>query len=185
MEDQLEDEAASEEGLPKAGASERTRAVYALSVAADLLASAESNNAESNFEESIALSRDSMRMASSAVIFLDGKVASDLESSCSYLKGKYDGIIPIDEWREVEAIARDSIPDRLGQLLGGKRQLEKASSRALESAARFFGATSAIVGESAGEEAPEDESGAEEESVHAQIEELPSEEPEDNYGEAS
>lgn len=193
MDDLEEDEAAeSEKELPMPNPADGARAIYAISAAAELLQSAERKNAESSFEESIALSRDSMRMSSSAVLFLEGKVASDFESSIVYLQKRYDDIIPVAEWREVERLAKDNIHGRLSSLIGGDRSmLEKDAAKALESAAKFFGATSAIVEGAAaasGQEggARESEEGPDEEgAVQVESPAFSQEGAEDVYGEAS
>ena len=47
---------------------EPERAVYALSVAADLLGNAREKAASMDFENAVAFSRDSMRLSSSAIL---------------------------------------------------------------------------------------------------------------------
>lgn len=125
---------------------EPDRAIYALSIAAELLQSAQDNASDSSFEEAIIQSRDSIRMASSAILFKDGFVATDLESSCTYLKKKYSKAIPVDEWRHVETLANSGPFDRLVGLFGiGKGRLEKNAKEALEAANRFLSASTFLL----------------------------------------
>ena len=125
---------------------EPERAVYALSVAVEMLQSAEENATKSSFEDSLMQSRDSMRIASSAILFRDGFIAPDLESSCSYLKKKYGDALPLDEWKEVERIARTTLLDRITGFLGiGKGRVESNAKKALDSAFRFINASNALI----------------------------------------
>ena len=175
------------------------RAAYALSAAAGLLESAERKNSESDYGETITLARDSMRIASSAVLFLDGKVAPDLETSCRYLREKYGDVVKVEEWQEVEQLSRIGVIGRLAGMFGGAKRLQKDAEKALGAAARFFGATSAIVdqsvqGQKAAEDAGEQEGGGQESPEAGGEGEVPAEEEteaqpagpeEEPFGEAS
>ena len=87
-----------------------------------------------------------MRIASSAILFRDGFIAPDLESSCSYLKKKYGGSFPLNEWKEVEAISNTSPLDRLVEVFGlGKDRLEKNAKKALDAANKFLKISSELV----------------------------------------
>jgi len=141
--DSSQDDPEESGGMP-----DTERAVHALSLAGEMLQSAESKSSESSYEEAIVLARDSMRLASSAVLFLDGKVASDLDTSCRYLSGKYGDVLNVDEWREVERMPGMELAQRLTSIFGGRDRLRKDAEKALESAARFLGATTAIVDQS-------------------------------------
>jgi len=124
------------------------RVMVALSAALEFLQSAQQKAAESSYDDAIILSRDSMRAASSAILFKDGLMAADLESSCSYLKRRYGDSVQVSEWREVEALAQPSVMDSLAGIFGSRRgQREKDARRALECAARFVEATGTIIGE--------------------------------------
>ena len=125
---------------------EPERAIYALSLAADLLRIAQEKLAESVFEETLAFSRDSMRVAGSAVLFLDGVVASDLDSSCAHIRQRYGDSIPIEGWRRVESLAKSNIVDAIGDVFGNRKsRVEKNAKEALDAAEKFFYATSTVV----------------------------------------
>lgn len=125
---------------------EPERALYALSVAMEMLQFAEKKVSDSSFEDAIFHSRDSMRLASSAILFRDGLVAPDLESSCTYLKEKYGDALPLDEWREVEAIARTGPIEQITGFLGiGKSRIADNAQKALDAAVRFVKASSALL----------------------------------------
>jgi len=125
---------------------EPERAVYALSLAADLLRLAQEKMADSVFEEAVAFSRDSMRVAGSAVLFMDGLVASDLESSCAHIRKRHGDSIPVEEWRRVESLAKSNLVDAIGDVLGKRKaRIEKNAKDALDAAERFLNATSTVV----------------------------------------
>jgi hypothetical protein len=166
---------------PEAG-----RAIYALSVAAELYESAEQKVAESSFEDSIGLSRDCMRLASSALLFQDGYIATDLDSSCGYLKKRYGGALPVTEWVAVEGMASERPADRILGIFGrGKGIPEQNAKKALESAKRFLDAASEIIRPLVQELAKEmsEEPGEEQEELSDQAE--PIGQQDDEYGEAS
>jgi|GEM_PF-2893068 len=145
QEAEQEGDAAYKDGLqriePEAG-----RAIYALSVAMELLESAQQKAAESGFEDAIILSRDSMRLASSALLFEDGYVATSLDSSCGYLKRRYGDSIPIAEWVAVEGMASGRPADSILRIFSrSKGSAEQDAKKALESAGKFIGAASAII----------------------------------------
>ncbi len=152
--------------------SDTERAVQALSLAGEMLHSAELKNSESSYEEAIAFARDSMRLASSAVLFLDGKVAPDFDTSCRYLREKYGDMLHVDEWQEVEQLSKMGLAERIWGIFSAGKRLQKDAEKALESAARFLGTVTAIVDGSA-----QEGEAAEEEKPAAPKEEL--------YGEAS
>lgn len=125
---------------------EPERAIYAISIAHDLLLSAQENASKSSFEEAIIESRDSMRIASSAILFRDGYIANDLESSCAYLKKKYGEVMPVDEWRLVEGMVRSGPIDQLVSKLGfGKTNREDQAKKAINAADRFVSASGVIL----------------------------------------
>jgi hypothetical protein len=125
---------------------EPERAVYAISVANELLLSAQKKASKSSFEEAIIESRDSMRIASSAILFRDGYIANDLESSCIYLKKKYGDVVPVDEWRFVESMVQSSPIDSLVSKLGfGKTNREDQAKKAINAADRFISASGILL----------------------------------------
>jgi hypothetical protein len=125
---------------------EPERAAYALEVAASLLGSAKEMAEKSSFDEAIVSARDSMRMAGSALLFKDGLVSTDLDSSCQYLAEKYGSELPVDEWRRVEQLTRTSFIDKLADIFGSsKNRLEKNADLAMEAAHKFLSACSMLI----------------------------------------
>jgi len=127
---------------------ESSRAFYAIITAASILIEAKQKADESKFDEALELTRDSMRLASSAVLFRDGFVAVDLSSSIEYLTKNYKDQIPVEEWKSVETTFKSSIVDKIGAIfgLGNKAQLEKNVNLAIESADKFIGAAGEVLG---------------------------------------
>jgi len=133
-------------GLERVGA-EVGQAQFALVTAAELLVEAKEKADDLKFGEALMLSRDAIRMASSAILFKDGLVAADFDSSYSYLTATYGDKIPIAEWKAVESLSRSSIVDRISAALGlGKKGPENNAKKAIESATRFIEAAGALVG---------------------------------------
>jgi uncharacterized protein (UPF0332 family) len=124
---------------------EPERATEALSVAAELLVSAKENADSTEFDEAFLAARDSMRIASSAILFRDGCVASDFESTYAYLKKEYGESIPLDEWKEVERISKSRASLLSGLFGAGKKNIENDSKKALEAALKFLKASNEIV----------------------------------------
>ena len=127
---------------------EPERAIYALSVAAALLEEAKIQSEETASVETIIKARDSMRIACSAILFKDGYIAPDFDSSFSYLRSKYGEKVPLNEWKDIEQMAKASPLDRITNLLGlAKDQGHKNAKKALESAGRFLEASGALITE--------------------------------------
>ena len=124
---------------------EPERAAYALEVAASLLGSAMEMIGKSSYDEAIISARDAMRMASSALLFKDGLISSDFNSSCDYLKKKYGDELPVADWIKVEQLTRTSLIDKLADILHTKGRLEKNANVALEGAHKFLSACSILL----------------------------------------
>jgi uncharacterized protein (UPF0332 family) len=134
-----------EEGLQRVEA-DAERAVYALSVAMELIRSAEDEASRSQYRDSVDSARNSMRMAASALLFRDGYVATDLETSCSYLRRHYADIVPVDDWVAVEAMAHPKPFEQLGAIFSmAKSKPHDTAIRALEAAGRFVQAAAAAM----------------------------------------
>jgi hypothetical protein len=125
---------------------EPERAIYALSVAAQLLEEARIQSGESASVETVIKARDSMRIACSAILFKDGYVAADFDSSVAYLRSKYGEKVPINEWRDIELMAKGSPLERITNFLGlAKNQGQENAKKALEAAGRFLEASSTLI----------------------------------------
>jgi hypothetical protein len=125
---------------------EPERAIYALTIAAQLLEEAKDQAEESVFEQTIIKARDSMRIACSAILFKDGFIAPDLDSSCNYLRKKYGERIPINEWKHVEQIAKGNPIEKISSFLGfGKNTQQENAKKALEVAGKFLDASNSLI----------------------------------------
>jgi len=125
---------------------EPERAIYALSVAAQLLEEAKVQAEGSPSEETIIMARDSMRIACSAILFKDGYIAPDFDSSVTYLASKYGEKVPLAEWKTIEQMAKGSPLGKIAGFLGlGKGQAQENAMKALEAAGRFLEASGALI----------------------------------------
>lgn len=77
-------------------------AIYAVSIAADMLESAKERFSEGDLQGALENSRDAIRIASSAVLFRDGYITDDFDKTVRYLSRRYDSIFPLREWERVE-----------------------------------------------------------------------------------
>jgi hypothetical protein len=125
---------------------EPERAIYALSIAVQLLDEAKEQAEESVYEQTIIKARDSMRIACSAILFKDGYIAGDFDSSCNYLTKKYGEKIPINEWKRVEQIAKGNPIEKISAFLGlGKNKQQENAKKAIELARAFIKASSSLI----------------------------------------
>lgn len=82
----------------------RENALFALTVAADLLISAREKLKSLDFYGAINDANGCMRMAASALLYNDGYVAGSLESTIYYIHKNYEGMFPIEDWKIAEKI---------------------------------------------------------------------------------
>ncbi|VVC04084.1 Uncharacterised protein [Candidatus Bilamarchaeum dharawalense] len=80
-----------------------SRASFALDVAMYMLDTAKDKFNEKNYVAAFEESRNSVRMASSAILFRDGRVFKTLNQTMDYLDRTYS-TFPIKEWKHLESI---------------------------------------------------------------------------------
>ena len=124
---------------------EPERAAYALEVAASLLGTAKEMADQSSVDDAITTARAAMRMASSALLFKDGLISSDFNSSCDYLQKKYGDELPVSQWKRVEQLTKTSIVDKLADIFSSKGRLEKNANEAMDAAHKFLSASSILL----------------------------------------
>ena len=116
------------------------KAMQAIETAKELLGHAEEILEEGDYETAYGNALNSMRMASSALMFMDGQIAQTLEMATEYIRSKYSRI-PVDDWRAAE----DKDPLKKGfvqwllETLGiRKKEDYKAVTAKVVSAAKVF-----------------------------------------------
>ncbi|MFH1221580.1 MAG: hypothetical protein V1492_00680 [Candidatus Micrarchaeota archaeon] len=115
------------------------KAVYALETAKEFIKNAEEDMLRNDYNSAYGNSLHAMRMASSAVMFLDGYIAQTLDSATYYLKEKYVQL-PADEWRQIELDdpTKRGLADRFAEALGRKKYDERQASARAVAVAREF-----------------------------------------------
>ena len=80
-----------------------------------------------------------MRLASAAIMFMDGYVAQTLEEASGYIKKEHSEI-PADEWKEVEykAPARKGFLEALLEAVGLRKHDEKSETMRAVAIAKVF-----------------------------------------------
>src|SRR4030095_7106726 len=77
-------------------------ALYAMDLALEMLQSAKEKLSKEDYRGAFDASKNAVRLASSAVMFRDGYVSDNLESTAAYLLQKYPGDFPVEEWHKLE-----------------------------------------------------------------------------------
>jgi hypothetical protein len=116
-------------------------ALFALELASGMLDSARERFARQDYNGAFEESRNAVRMASSAILFRDGYVSDNLESTVSYLLQRYPGAFPVEGWQGLEDIPLEDTPGLFNMVLSAVGRLKKAgeqeASEALALAAAF------------------------------------------------
>lgn len=89
-------------------------AVFAVSLAARMLDNARQHFARKNYPAALEESRNSIRMASSALMLRNGHMAGSLEAAIAYLSSNYPGQFQVHGWQRAET----TVVDRKGGLYG-------------------------------------------------------------------
>ncbi len=125
-------------------------AVMALNTAAELLESAAEEFAREDYPSSFMDARNSMRLASSALLLRDGYVGVTLEATTSYLEARYAGMVPVETWKELETAfpgETAGIMSRFLGTLGRNKKIDRESTeQALAAANDFLRSVRAILG---------------------------------------
>ncbi len=104
-------------------------AILALQLAAESLGEARARFSRRDYTAALELSRNAMRLASSALLFRDGCVCPTLESASSYLAWRYPGSFPLDEWERLESIPIEDSPGLYNMILSALGKLKKAGEQ--------------------------------------------------------
>jgi hypothetical protein len=122
-------------------------ALYAVTLAGDLLESAGDKFSRKDYPGAFEDSRNAMRLASSALLLRDGYVSDSLETTISYLFQRYPGELPLDEWHRFEEAAYGSgyglyfmILKAMGKV---KKTGEQEAYEAMSTAMAFINSTRA------------------------------------------
>lgn len=124
-------------------------AMVALATAAGLLESAQSGFARRDYDSSFTDARDSIRLASSAILMRDGYVATSLDATTYYLDGRYAGMLPLDSWTEMETSfsGEAGMTSLLLRALGKNKKPDKENTeQALAVAGSFLTSVKSILG---------------------------------------
>lgn len=77
-------------------------AIHAVNLARDMLKTAKERCLIKDYHSALEYSRNSIRIASSAVLIRDGYITDDFEKTVKYLTTRYDSRFPLREWEKVE-----------------------------------------------------------------------------------
>ncbi len=115
------------------------KAMHAIETAKELLNSAEELLETGDYESAYGNALNAMRMASSALMFLDGQIAQTLETAVEYIKNTHSKI-PVDEWRDAEYQdpLKKGILNRLFEIFGIRKSDDRARATKVVGVARVF-----------------------------------------------
>ncbi len=126
----------------------KENSLFALAMAADLLVSAKERFEDQDFNGTLSDSKNSIRLAVSAVLYNDGYMAGSLETSIYYIEKNYAGMFPTSDWKVIEKISAEEkggLFEAFSKALGiGKEKgsaygsLEVNAKRSLEVAENFI-----------------------------------------------
>jgi len=103
-------------------------AVFAIDLALRMLERAREQFARKNYLAALEESRNSIRMASSAIMLRNGHMAGNLDAAIAYLSRYYPGRFPLHGWQKTEAMAAS----RKGGLYGMLAAVVGSATRDLE-----------------------------------------------------
>lgn len=115
------------------------KAMHAIETAKELLEAAEEKLDNGEYQDAYGNALDSMRMASSALMFMDGEIAQTLETAAEYIQKRYEKI-PVDGWKDAEYQdpMKKGLWDRILELLGMRRRDDKAMATKVLGVAKIF-----------------------------------------------
>lgn len=115
------------------------KAMHAIETAKELLEAAEEKFDNGQYEDAYGNALNSMRMASSALMFMDGEIAQTLETAAEYIQKRYEKV-PVDGWKDAEY--QDPMKkgpwQRLLELFGLRRKDDKAMATKVLGVAKIF-----------------------------------------------
>jgi len=103
----------------------RAGALIALQSASDLLLLARELFSHGDFRGALLESRNAIRLSSSALLFSDGVVSDNLETTLAYLSERHPGALPIEEWHRLEEAPDEDSPGLYGMILAAMGKLKK------------------------------------------------------------
>jgi uncharacterized protein (UPF0332 family) len=119
-------------------------AVFAISIASEMLNNARERFARSDYTGALEESRNSMRMASSALLLKNGHMAGSFEATAAYLSRCYPGRFPLRTWYRAETTVIHKQGGLYGMLAGaiGKatKNLQQDANDAINAADGFLDA---------------------------------------------
>ena len=125
-------------------------AVFALERASYMLESARERFGRRDYPGAFEESRNAIRMASSAMLFRDGYVSENLETTVSYLVQRYPGAFPVEEWQRLEDVPMEDTPGLYNMILGAMGKIKKTGEQeameAMALADAFIGSARAEMG---------------------------------------
>ncbi|MBU0591812.1 hypothetical protein KKF81_00270 [Candidatus Micrarchaeota archaeon] len=101
-------------------------AVEAISSASEALNFAKEKFNQQNYGESIHESKSAIRLASAAVLFRDGYIASTLNATIRYLEEHYPDKFPNEDWKKLELIPDGEGPGLMNIII---RMLKNSDNR--------------------------------------------------------
>jgi|GEM_PF-1765081 len=115
------------------------KAMQAVETAKELLDAAEEKFEEGAYEDSYGNALNAMRMASSALMFMDGEIAQTLETAAEYIKKRYSKV-PVDGWKiaEYQDPMKKGLWQRLLELFRVRKKDDKAMAIKVIGIAKTF-----------------------------------------------
>ena len=128
---------------------DRTRAVFAINAASHILDVAMDRFYYRDYPDAFQESKNAIRMASSALLFRDGCIASTLDATLMHMEENYLDRLPIEEWQSLESTLTGDGPGLLNLILrltGKDKKTGRAEAGvALIVAERFLASTETIM----------------------------------------
>ena len=128
---------------------DRTRAVFAINAASHILDVARERFYCRDYRGAFQESKNAIRMASSALLFRDGYIASTLDATLMHMEENYLNQLPIEEWQSLESMITGVGPGLLNliiRLTGKDKKTGRAEAgMALMVAERFLASTDALM----------------------------------------
>jgi len=115
------------------------KAMHAIETAKELLEAADEKLDKGEYEDAYANALNSMRMASSALMFMDGEIAQTLETATEYIQKRYSKV-PVEGWKDAEYQdpMKKGLWERLLELFGFRRKDDKALATKVVGIAKIF-----------------------------------------------
>lgn len=115
-------------------------AFRALEAAAEMVAMASEKLEKKDYPGAFDQSRDAVRVAASALLFKDGRIAQTLEATSGYIDRRYPERFRLKDWHWMEKTVSGDGPGLLNMLIRamGKGAGEREARRAVDIATEFL-----------------------------------------------